>query len=128
MKSNTERNELRRQAILRWPEDQHRHSTEVWEYAGERGVVVSRYCRVTAIPCHFCCGFELAPQSVEFTPGDPRAPEYYVGCAGCGARGPWGRTELEAVAEWNGDSNIEFRSPWTIAKAASDGIDADIPY
>lgn len=99
------------------------NSIEVW-----RHVDGSAYSRLLSLaPCPHCLGYELAVFDVQV---DGRSPDQWpdaVHCGGCGARGPWGQSEEDAVALWNSTSGVEteFRSEWALVHTPGLSVEND---
>lgn len=53
-------------------------------------------------PCPFCCPGErvMAPVLSDDIIWSGVRTIHYVACGGCGAQGPWGDTESQAIAQW----------------------------
>lgn len=98
-----------------------------WEiFAETEGGTLTR--RVTVGPCPFC-----GPGLSAFWHSDPncvivsdvllpdghfRAGAMSVACGNCGARGPWGEDEIEAVQMWNVATRTETTLSEPVFRAA----------
>jgi hypothetical protein len=86
---------------------------------------------VCLVPCPHCLGQDaLIVSDVEV---DGRAPERYpqaVHCGGCGARGPWSKTEEGAADAWNKTAGIATVSitEWRHAPHCEPGDHDDFPF
>ncbi len=57
--------------------------------------------------CHHCKEPELVVADVEVQGYKPENYPSSVACGACGMRGPWGKTEEEAVDKWNKWAGLE---------------------
>lgn len=56
-------------------------------------------------PCPFCDSDNLSPSKLATDPEPPHPPLYQIICGFCGARGPFARSEQDAIRVWNYDAN-----------------------
>lgn len=72
---------------------------EVYELLGENRL---RTAWFQLAACPFCDGLAMSVIELLFPPEDTRQGLYHVvACPDCGSRGPWARTEVEAIQFWN---------------------------
>lgn len=86
---------------------------------------------VTLARCPMCHSHELIVSDVMVQGRDPEDYPNAVHCGGCGARGPWSKTEEDAVVAWNNASELETVSitDWRhVPHATIDDGDSDIPF
>ncbi len=84
---------------------------------------------VVLVACIFCGGIESLVVSDVFVYGWDRSKlPLSVHCGDCGAMGPWGWTELEAVDKWNCSKGIETKhcTEWVVMKDCGVSLDAQI--
>ena len=87
------------------------HDIEIWKRENGKSFI----CRVTLGPCPHCKTDEvLIVSDVELSGHNPEQWPEAVHCGNCGARGPWGRSEEDAVEKWNAttETKTEFLSEW----------------
>lgn len=103
-----------------------RNSIGIWKT--EHGETFA--CEISIGPCPHCLGYELVVSDVAV---QGRASDEYplaVHCGECGARGPWGRTDEEAVRRWNNAMNVktEARTEWQLIPRTEGGVSDDEPF
>jgi len=102
-----------------------KNTIEIWKMESGESFV----SRVSLGPCPHCLGYECIVDTVRLSGTAPEKWPHAVHCGGCGARGPWGDSELGAVQSWNNSTDVctQHLAPWEPAPVYKDDV-SDCPF